>query len=100
MKCVIFNCDSILPKFHRKDTCYKCRNCFAYWEKPNRGVAAVLMRQKQLSKWQSRMGYLATIKSPQRFKRAKDIGFAAHTAVPTTVKEGATNGNQSTTKRR
>lgn len=95
MKCIIFNCDSILPKNHRKDTCQKCRNCFSYWEKPDKGVAAVIVRQKQLSKWQSRMGYLATTKSPRKFRKVRDIGFAAHTAVPNSTR----NGNANQTKR-
>lgn len=69
MKCVC--CKKIeLSKNHRKDTCQGCRRVFWYWERPSKGLPAIILRAAQLNTWQARMEYLAEEKDPVRFRKA------------------------------
>lgn len=74
-KCSIEHCNNLLKPSSRVTTCQACRSSFRYWQAPHRGVAAILVRQEQLEKWQDRIEYLG--EKEKRFARAKRVVSAA-----------------------
>lgn len=57
-KCTIANCGNELSPNARSNTCQACRRVFYYWQRPERGLTAILARQHNLLKWQARMVHL------------------------------------------
>lgn len=72
-QCAVHGCNNTLSKHARSDTCPACRRVFWYWERPSKGLAAIIVRAAQLSKWQGRMSYLGETKNPKRFRKALNL---------------------------
>lgn len=59
--CAITGCGETLSERSFSDICPRCRSVSKYWRNPERGLAAILVRQQKLRLWQSRMIYLGKV---------------------------------------
>ena len=57
--CAIAGCGKTLSPRSRLDICPACQNVSRYWRKPERGLAAILVRKHKLDVWKNRMQHLA-----------------------------------------
>jgi hypothetical protein len=73
--CAVVICKRPLSERARSDLCPKCQAVARYWQKPGRGVAAIMVRQSKLELWQERMIYLGGVKKTYA-KAAKRITAA------------------------